>query len=77
MTSEEKVLEELKEKIRELVSKTSELKVTEDERRAFEYEKSTFQSRLDDYKAHKKALEERERQWNLSHPSHTGYTQVR
>ena len=59
MTSEEKVLEEIKERITELFAKISELKVTEEERRLFEYEKSIFQARLDDYKKHKKALEER------------------
>lgn len=60
MTSEEKVLEELKEKINLLFHKIAELQVTKDERRAFEYEKSIFQKRLDDYKKHKLALEERE-----------------
>ena len=60
MTSEEKVLEELKEKINLLFQKIAELKVTEEERRAFEVSKITFQVRLDDYKRHKLALEKRE-----------------
>ncbi len=60
MTSEERVLEELREKINLLFHKIAELKVTEDERRAFEEEKSGFQKRLDDYKKHKLALEKRE-----------------
>jgi hypothetical protein len=61
MTPEERVLEELKEKINLLVAKIAELKVTEEERKEYEEEKRTFQMRLDDYKKHKKALEERER----------------
>jgi hypothetical protein len=59
MTSEEKVLEELKEKITLLFNKISELKVTEAERKLFEEEKATFQVRLDDYKKHKAMLEEK------------------
>jgi hypothetical protein len=59
MTSEEKVLEELKEKITLLFNKISELKVTEAERKLFEEEKATFQVRLDDYKKHKVMLEEK------------------
>ena len=61
MTPEEKVLEEIKERITELFAKIAELKVTEEERKAFEYAKSQFQFRLDDYKKHKAMLEEREK----------------
>jgi hypothetical protein len=60
MTSEEKVLLEIKEKISELFSKITELKVTEQERKAFEYEKSLYQAKIDDYKRHKEALLKRE-----------------
>ena len=67
MTSEEKVLEELKEKIRELFSKIAELKVTQEERRVFEYEKSLYQAKVDDYKQHKEALEKRVKEWNIQH----------
>lgn len=59
MTPEEKVLEELKEKITLLFAKIQELKVTEEERRLFEYDKAQFQIRIDDYKKHKKLLEEK------------------
>ena len=61
MSSEEKVLAEIKEKILTLFAKIAELKVSESERRSFEREKSEFQIRLDDYKKHKAALIERER----------------
>jgi len=66
MTPEEKVLEEIKERIKELFTRIQELRVTEDERRAFEYEKSLYQAKIDDYKRHKKTLEERERCLNES-----------
>ena len=65
MTSEEKVLEEIKEKIKLLFTKIEELKVTEKERLDFETERDTFQLRVDDYKKHKLALEKR---WNTLHP---------
>lgn len=61
MTPEEKVLSEIKDKINLLFSKIAELKVVEAERKSFEDEKALFQVRIDDYKAHKKALEEREK----------------
>jgi len=61
MTSEDKVLAEIKEKIQALIEKIVELKVTEDERKAWEEEKRNFQARIDDYKIHKRALEEREK----------------
>ena len=60
MTSEEKVLEELKEKITLLIQKIVELKVTEKERRDFEAERDKFYLRVADYKRHKAALEKRE-----------------
>ena len=59
MTPEEKVLEELKEKISLLFAKIAELKVTEEERAGFEYEKSLYQQKIDDYKKHKRMLEEK------------------
>lgn len=61
MTPEEKVLSEIKDKINLLFSKIAELKVTEAERETFEKDKALFQIRVEDYKAHKKALEEREK----------------
>jgi len=64
MTSDEKILNEIKESIKELFAKIAELKVTEDERRAWIKEKSEFQSRIDDYKRHKAALELREKRLN-------------
>lgn len=66
MTSEEKVLEEIKEKIKLLFQQISELKVTEKERAEFDYEKQQFKKRIDDYKKHKRMLEEREKQWATS-----------
>lgn len=60
MTPEEKVLTELKEKIGVLFLKIQELKVTEEERKAFEHEKSLYQLKIDDYKRHKEALIKRE-----------------
>ena len=71
MTSEEKVLEDLKEKIALLFQKITEVKVTEAERKAFNEERDKFQARLDDYKRHKAALEKREKEWNLQHPELT------
>ena len=68
MTSEEKVLAEIKEKIQELFGKISELKVTEQERIDWIKEKAEYQGKIDDYKKHKKAFEERVKQWNLQHP---------
>ena len=62
MTPEEKVLAEIKEKITELFGKISELKVTEQERRDWIKEKAEYQGKIADYKKHKKALEEREKQ---------------
>lgn len=59
MTSEEKVLEDLKEKIGVLFEQITKLKVTEEERKRFEQEKATFQIRIDDYKKHKAMLEEK------------------
>jgi hypothetical protein len=67
MTSEDKVLSEIKDRINELFIKIAELKVTEDERREFEYEKSLYQVKIDDYKRHKEALAKREAEWNSSH----------
>jgi hypothetical protein len=67
MTPEDKVLSEIKDRINELFIKIAELKVTEDERREFEYEKSLYQVKIDDYKRHKEALAKREAEWNLSH----------
>ena len=60
MTAEEKVLEELKEKIHILFDKIAELKVTQEERRAFELEKTNYKILIDDYKRHKEALLKRE-----------------
>ena len=60
MTSEEKVLEELKEKIGLLFIKIAELKVTEEERKKFEAERVQYQVLIDDYKRHKEALIKRE-----------------
>ena len=59
MTSEERILEEIKEKIKKLWELIAELKVTEEERKAWEDSKLEFQARLDDYKLHKKRLEAR------------------
>lgn len=67
MTSEEKVLLELKEKIGELFLKISELKVTEEERQAFIKEKEEYQALISDYKKHKEAFEKRVKEWNLQH----------
>jgi hypothetical protein len=67
MTSEEKVLEELKEKINQLFIKIQELKVTEQERASFEKDKTDYIALIHDYKRHKAAFEEREKQWNLQH----------
>ena len=61
MTPEEKVLEELKEKINTLFQKIQELKVTEQERASFEQDKKDYIIKIHDYKRHKKALEEREK----------------
>ena len=60
MTSEEKVLAELKEKIGLLFIKIAELKVTEEERKKFEIERTQYQVLIDDYKRHKEALIKRE-----------------
>ncbi len=60
MTSEEKVLAEIKERITELFTKIAELKVAEEERKAFEHEKSLYQIKIDDYKKHRDALLKRE-----------------
>jgi hypothetical protein len=59
MSSEEKVIEEIKDKINLLFSKIAELRVTEVERQAFEAEKAQYKILIDDYKAHKAALEKR------------------
>jgi len=60
MNSEEKVLDEIRKNIDLLFHKIAELKVAEEERKAFEKEKADFQLRIDDYKKHKLALDERE-----------------
>lgn len=56
MSSEEKVLEELKEKINLLFQKIAELKVTEEERREFERQKAEYKVLIEDYKRHKEVL---------------------
>ena len=61
MTSEEKVLAEIKEKIGELFIKIEELRVTKKERLDFENDKAQYKLLIDDYKRHKAALEKR---WN-------------
>lgn len=61
MTPEEKVLAEIKEKIELLFQKIAELKVTEEERRQFEYDKSDYLVKIADYKKHRDALIEREK----------------
>ena len=68
MTPEEKVLYELKEKISLLFIKIGELKVTEQERASFEKDKENYLLKIHDYKAHKSALENRIKEWNLQHP---------
>ena len=45
-----------------LFNPISELKVTEQERRDWIKEKAEYQGKIADYKKHKKALEEREKQ---------------
>lgn len=67
MTPEEKVLFELKEKIALLFMKIEELRVTEQERASFNKDKEEYLIKIHDYKHHKKALEEREKQWNFAH----------
>ncbi len=67
MTPEEKVLYELEQKIALLFMKIAELKVTEKERERFEKDKEEYLVKIHDYKHHKKALEEREKQWNSAH----------
>ncbi len=66
MTSEEKVLLEIKEKITLLFQKIDELKVTEQERKSFDKDKEDYSILIHDYKRHKKALEEREKCLNKS-----------
>lgn len=59
MTSEEKVLAEIKSEIGLLMLKIKELIVTEIERVEFDKEKADYQILIVDYKKHKKALEEK------------------
>lgn len=59
MTSEEKVLQEIREKLNLIIVKISELKVAEEERKQFEIDKSNYQILIADYKKHKQALEDK------------------
>jgi len=67
LTSEDKVLKEIEDKIKLLFSKIEELKVTERERNEFEMQKTQYKVKIDDYKRHYEALLKREEQWNLQH----------
>lgn len=60
MIPEEKVLEEIKEKLTLLFEKIAELKVSEEERRTFEKEQARYQFLIDDYKRHRDAVRIRE-----------------
>lgn len=60
MTAEEKVLADIQEKINILFTKIAELKVTEEERIAWEKEKEEYHIKIADYKRHKEALLKRE-----------------
>ena len=66
MTPEERVLEEIKEKISLLFTKIAELKVTEQERKSFDKDKEDYTRLIHDYKKHKAALLEREKCLNKS-----------
>ena len=66
MTSEEKVLAEIQEKIALLFTKIEELRVTEQERREFDKDKQEYIDKIHDYKRHKAALIEREKCLNKS-----------
>lgn len=68
MIPEEKVLAEIKENITKLFSLIAELKVTEREREDWNKAIHEYKTKIEDYKRHKAAFEERVRQWNLQHP---------
>ena len=68
MTSEDKVLKEIQDKINLLFQKIGELKVTEDERKAFIDSQADYLVKIADYKKHKLAFDKRVEEWNTSHP---------
>jgi cell shape-determining protein MreC len=59
MTSDEKVLNEIKEYFTKIIEKIAELKVTEQERQLFEKDKEDYIKLIHDYKKHKAALLEK------------------
>lgn len=60
MTPEDKVLDAIKQSIRTMAEQINQMKVTREEREAFEKTKSEYRLLVEDYKKHKEALIKRE-----------------
>jgi DNA integrity scanning protein DisA with diadenylate cyclase activity len=64
MTPEEKVLDEIKSKLREFASMSETIRL---QRAELTREQEAYKILIDDYKKHKEALLKRETAWNLAH----------
>jgi hypothetical protein len=60
LTPEDKVLDAIKQSIRTMAEQINQMKVTREEREAFEKTKSEYRLLVEDYKKHKEALIKRE-----------------
>ena len=60
MTPEDKVLDAIKQSFRTMAEQINQMKVTREEREAFEKTKSEYRLLVEDYKKHKEALIKRE-----------------
>ena len=60
MTPEDKVLEAIKQTVRTMADQINQMKVTKEEREAFEKTKAEYKLLVEDYKIHKEALIKRE-----------------
>jgi hypothetical protein len=59
MTSDEKVLAEIKDHLKQLGDMIVKMQVSKEERDEFEKQKAEYRVLIDDYKLHKKTLEEK------------------
>jgi len=60
LTPEDKVLDAIKQSFRTMAEQINQMKVTREEREAFEKTKSEYRLLVEDYKKHKEALIKRE-----------------